>query len=99
MFGDDDDLDEAVKRLAEETATIDEGNSDATAERLIRDHAPMAAMQLCRLAQSAGSETVRANTARYIVDRALGPVSPKDTGAHDPFQDFLKRVEAAANAE
>lgn len=90
-------LDDAIARLAEETETIDGGDSDATAERLIKQHAPMAALALVQLGQHAQSETVRMNTNKYIIDRVLGPVTPGSTAATDPLEAFLKKVEAAAN--
>lgn len=87
-----------VEKLAAETTTLDDGDEAATARRIFKSHAPVAAMSIVQLAQYGKNENTRLRAAQYTVDRLLGTLNQVEgDGVSDPFMRFLKQVEAAAN--
>lgn len=89
---------DAIEQLKNETILVDDGDERQTAERIFKQGAPIAAMSVVHLAQHATSEHTRLQAAKYVTDRVLGGIISSDGASDkDPFADFLKKVEAAAN--
>lgn len=61
-----------------------------TAKRLFNEHAADAALTIIHTAKHGSTDRVRLDAAKYITERALGPV--KDSGAGSEHEDQMMKV-------
>lgn len=62
--------------------------------RLFEEKAPQAVIAIAKLGMAAGSERVRLDASKYIVDRVLGPLNQQDARdtTHDPLFKLMRSL-------
>lgn len=74
-------------------------NEADTAERIFREHLPVAAQSICHLAMNSSNEKTRLQASQYVVERNLGRIidaKPLTRAKNDPFDQLLEDINNAA---
>jgi hypothetical protein len=91
--------DEELAALRQEREVFTDESLEAQSRRLLRESAPLAVTTVVNIARSGGSDRVRLDASKYLLDRVLGKVGDDAFGDElDPLTAFVKGVEAHANA-
>ena len=96
--------DEALEAARMEAQVFGKGpngegeTAEQTLRRLFEENSANAAMNIIRMSNSAGSERVRYDASKYIVERVLGPLgSASDAGAPGSIEHALAQMQKNMN--
>jgi hypothetical protein len=96
------DPDEALKALEMEHRVHGDTESNAvTSQRIMEENVVGATLSIVHLALYGESEQMRFNAGKYVFERVHGRVTEEgfNMGETDPFNKFLKSLEAASAPE
>jgi hypothetical protein len=80
-----------IESLSSERLVLDE-NETQQATRLLREHAPEAALSIIHLAKFSETPSVRLNASKYILDKVMGRDALFEKT--DPVTEFLKKIQS-----
>jgi hypothetical protein len=86
------DAEEALRSLADESRLIDGDDPAATAKRVFRENAGVAAAAIVHIAKYSPSDRTRLEAARYVVERNLGKIGEESVAEEDPLTRLLGAV-------
>jgi hypothetical protein len=64
----------------------------ATARRLFDENAAQAAMTIVQLCRSGSTDRIRFESSKYVLERAMGPVSKDENAAQDELLAFYQKI-------
>jgi|SRR5690349_4312703 len=64
----------------------------AAAKRLLDEAAISAAMSVIQLCKSGGTDRIRLEASKYVLERALGPAGKNEAGERDELLSFYEKI-------
>ena len=89
---------DAIASLAAERQVHPEETEEDTARRLLKENVDRAVLGIVHISQHGGSEKIRFDASKYIVERVLGKAGEEVAAEQNPIEEFLNKIEAAANS-
>lgn len=89
---------DAIASLAAERQVHPEETEEDTARRLLKENVDRAVLGIVHISQHGSNEKMRFDASKYIVERVLGKAGEEATTEQNPIEEFLNKIEAAANS-